>query len=415
MRNPLKSAGRTVFGFSSVILCSGWLIAADVPEPKFRAVTLDRGVQIGYGVAIGDVDGDGHKDVLLADKKQFVWYRNPGKDQAGEGEAWKKHILAENLTPRDNVCIAAEDIDGDGKCEVAVGGDWAPADTEKSGAVFYLIPPADRTQVWTPVKLHAEVTTHRMRWLKLGEKKWGLVVVPLHGKGNKNGEGAGVRVLLYHPPAALNDPAGQWKTELVDDTMHATHNFHVINPKNDAGLMLGGKEGFKVLMREGTRWENLFAIQSDKVPVAANPLSKGVGEIRPGKVGNAEILVTVEPMHGNELAVYLKGEGGHPRRVTLTEKLVEGHALACANFSGGGDDQIAVGWRGKPEQPSIGLSVWTAQNDEGSAWRETVVDPDNMACEDLQVADLNGDGKMDIVASGRATKNLKIYLNETTK
>ena len=35
-----------------------------------------------------------------------------------------------------------------------------------------------------------------------------------------------------------------------------------------------------------------------------------------------------------------------------------------------------------------------------------------MACEDLKIADLNGDGKPDIIASGRATKNLVIYWNE---
>jgi hypothetical protein len=34
-----------------------------------------------------------------------------------------------------------------------------------------------------------------------------------------------------------------------------------------------------------------------------------------------------------------------------------------------------------------------------------------MACEDLQVMDLNADGKLDIVASGRATHNLKVYWN----
>ena len=44
-----------------------------------------------------------------------------------------------------------------------------------------------------------------------------------------------------------------------------------------------------------------------------------------------------------------------------------------------------------------------------------MIDPDGMACEDLQLADLNGDGKLDIVASGRATKNVKIYFNRTAK
>ena len=34
-----------------------------------------------------------------------------------------------------------------------------------------------------------------------------------------------------------------------------------------------------------------------------------------------------------------------------------------------------------------------------------------VAVEDLAVGDLNGDGKPDIVAVGRATKNVKIYWN----
>ncbi|HKG68984.1 MAG TPA: VCBS repeat-containing protein [Segetibacter sp.] len=38
-----------------------------------------------------------------------------------------------------------------------------------------------------------------------------------------------------------------------------------------------------------------------------------------------------------------------------------------------------------------------------------------MACEDLQVMDLNKDGKPDIVASGRSTHNLKIYWNVAGK
>ena len=46
--------------------------AADLPEPKFRAVTIDDKIQIGYGVTTADVDGDGKADIVLADKTQFV-------------------------------------------------------------------------------------------------------------------------------------------------------------------------------------------------------------------------------------------------------------------------------------------------------------------------------------------------------
>jgi hypothetical protein len=35
-------------------------------------------------VAVADVDGDKAPDILLADKKQFAWYRNPGAAKAGD-------------------------------------------------------------------------------------------------------------------------------------------------------------------------------------------------------------------------------------------------------------------------------------------------------------------------------------------
>ena len=50
---------------------------------------------------------------------------------------------------------------------------------------------------------------------------------------------------------------------------------------------------------------------------------------------------------------------------------------------------------------------------EGSKWRETVLSAGDIAVEDIKVADLNGDGKIDIVAAARQTKNLVIFMNET--
>jgi hypothetical protein len=134
-------------------------------EPKFQPQVLDENVSIGYGLAIGDVDGDRKPDILLADKKQFVWYRN--------GD-WKRFVMVDNLTASDNVCIAARDIDGDGKVEVAVGAQWNPGETSdsaKSGSVHFLLRPRDPTQSWTPVKLYHEPTIHRMRWVKSRRKQ----------------------------------------------------------------------------------------------------------------------------------------------------------------------------------------------------------------------------------------------------
>jgi hypothetical protein len=122
---------------------------------------------------------------------------------------------------------AGLDLDGDGKVELAVGAQWSPgetSDTTKSGAVFFLLRPDDHNPKWEARPLHHEPTTHRMRWMKDGKKSY-LIVVPLHGRGNANGEGAGVKVIAYEYP---KNPAGDWTYEVIDESMHLTHNLDVI-------------------------------------------------------------------------------------------------------------------------------------------------------------------------------------------
>ncbi len=411
--------------FALIFALAATLHAAP-PESKFRAVTIDDKIQIGYGVAVADVDGDKRPDILLADKKQIVWYQNPGQPPPGAESfapsVWSKFVIAENLTEHDNVCLAAQDIDGDGKCEIAVGAEWNPGDTVNSGAVFYLIPPEDRTQKWEPVKFPSvEPTTHRMKWLRLGEKEWGLVVVPLHGRGNKNGEGEGVHLVIYFKPT---DPRREWRSELIDGSMHLTHNFSVA-PYFGGGMaiVVAGKEGLKKFVR-GETWlheRNDLAVTITR-PDQSEEASPSAGEIRPCNMNGEHVgvlHVAIEPMHGNTLAVYSAARDGgtkHSRHV-LTDKLTEGHALACGDLLGAGGDQIVVGWRGTAgkEGSTIGVHVWTALNDAGKDWRDSAVDDGGMACEDLVLADLNGDGKLDIVASGRATHNVKVYFNETPR
>ncbi len=396
----------------ALLVSTASVFAADPPEPKFRAVTIDDKIQIGYGVAVADVDGDGKPDVLLADKKQFVWYRNPGGAGLAEPGGWQKFVLAENLTEKDNVCLAAQDLDGDGKCEIAVGGEWNPGDTEKSGAVFYLIPPADRTQKWEPVKFPSvEPTTHRMKWLKLDGEKWGLVVVPLHGRGNKNGEGTPVKVLCYVKP---EDVRAEWKAEVVDGSMHMTHNFHVPVPAR-AVVQIGGREGVIAVLRSAEQsWGRVnLSEASEGEPIGVG----GVGELRSGRLANREaLLATVEPMHGNALVAYVRASSGPRQRRVLTDQLADGHALASGDFLGAGSDQIVVGWRGNPQKPRpVGIKLFTPLDEKGEKWRESLIDDNEMACEDLVLADLNADGKLDLVASGRATKNVKLYFNETPR
>lgn len=382
--------------------------AAAAAQAQFKAQTIDGGIGIGYGLAVSDVNGDGKPDILLVDKQEVVCYENP---------TWKKHVLSGPLTKLDHVCIAARDIDGDGKAEIAVGAGWNPGDTVGSGAVFYLVPPqGDRFGSWSAVQLPHEPTVHRMHWLRKDDETHTLVVAPLHGRGNKNGEGEGVRMLEY-VASGDRSKAESWKTVEISRDMHMTHNLDV-TPGWRAGMaegfLLAGREGLQAhFMREGN-WQTRMAVRAENAPGF-----EGAGEVRLGRLGeNQMFLATIEKMHGDKAVVYFaEGERGPDRRFSrkvLDATLADGHALATGDFTGAGSDQVVVGWRGKNAEGKFGLKLFVPK-DGGASWDSTWIDDGGMACEDVKVADLNGDGRPDLVAAGRGTKNVKIYWNESGK
>lgn len=379
------------------VILSLFHLITNAQTATFKGEVIDDQISIGYGVVTGDVDGDGKPDILLADKKEIVWYKNPG---AKTGK-WVRHVIAKDLTEQDNVCIAARDIDGDGKVEVAVGAQWNPGETKNSklsGAVFYLSPTEDRTQLWEPVRLHHEVTIHRMHWVKRTDDTFQLIVLPLHGEGNVNGVGAGVKMIAFDVP---ENRKGLWGYDLIETNMHMTHNFQPMEvSRRFAGLAVGSKEGVQVFLNGADGWA---PSGNWMVP------GQGVGEIRMGTLGKNQLFsTTIEPMHGNSLVVYSKDN-----RTVLTDKMKEGHALACADFFGQGRDQIVVGWRNPNVADIMGVRMFVGMDPEGKKWQEYSLDDKiKIACEDLTVADLDGDGDQDVIASGRSTHNVVVYWNQ---
>ena len=373
------------------------LLSANPPEFRWEEVEIDK-IEIGYGLQLADVDGDGKTDIVLADKSTIQWYQNP---------SWKKHVIAKDLTKRDNVCVTARDIDGDGKCEIAVGGQWNFLETIKDGAVFYLIPPEDRTQMWTPVPLHHEPSVHRMHWVKASADGYHLTVKPLRGRGTVNAVGPGIKILEYSMP---DDPKAEWKTNIVSDFLHQSHNYHPVNWDDDPEeeIIVAAKEGVWHFDRqlEGEKWR------------ATQLTVDFAGEIRDGKLPNGKrFIATVEPMHGTKSAVYVEPDKAGdmwPQLAVLDEKLIDGHAVAIADYLGAGYDQVVVGWRAMHPKGAgdPGIKLFTPMDKDGKEWRETVISGAALAVEDIKSGDLNGDGRPDIVAAARQTKNLKIFFSE---
>jgi len=373
-------------------------IAGDPPVFSWTGQEIDT-IEIGYGLQLEDVDGDGNKDILLADKSTVQWYQNP---------TWEKHVIARDLTVRDNVCIAARDIDGDGKCEIVVGGQWNFLETMKDGAVTYLIAPEDRTQLWQPVALPHEPSVHRMHWIAGADSELSFVVKPLRGRGSVDGVGPGFKMLEYIVPKDAANVV-DWKTRVISDFLHLSHNFHPVNWDDDPEqeLIVAAREGVWHFDRRGAQWESTQLTEDF------------AGEIRDGRLpGGRRFIVTVEPMHGTKSAVYVEPEDGQgiwPQVAVLDDALIDGHALAVADYLNIGSDQVVVGWRAlHPKDPpgTPGIKFFAPLDEAGTKWRETVVSGGEVAVEDIKAADLNGDGRADFVAAARQTKNLKIFYSK---
>jgi hypothetical protein len=205
----------------------------------------------------------------------------------------------------------------------------------------------------------------------------------------------------------------------IDKSHHVTHNFDQRSLGEQDELLIGSKEGAFTAkpVTGGTKWEVRALECKNEDP--EDQASPGQGELRywnakgPGKFD----FVAVEPFHGNVLAAYRQQEDGKSwlREIVDEDTLNQGHALACGDILGLGSEQIVVGWREPNGEQKVGIRLWWPANPgvADGKWLSAWLADNTVACEDLKLADMDGDGDLDVIAAGRSTKNLLIGWNET--
>ena len=391
------------------LLLASPALAADFP--RFEAKEIDPRVgEVCYALAIADVNGDARPDVVAVASDAVVWYENP---------TWAKRDVIRGTTERDNVCLQPMDVDGDGRVDFALGAAWRPSDTRTGGTLQLLTRTGAAEGAWRAVPVGSEPTLHRVRWgdvLGLGRPQ--LVVAPLQGRGTKGpdwGSGAGSRVMVRTIPA---DPlATEWPAEVAEDSLHTVHNLQVVDLDGDGRLdiLLAAWEGVFALKRgQDGRFTRTRIGEGDQ---QSRP-NRGASEVKLGQLRDgSRYIATIEPWHGSKVVVYRPpgtGSGLWDRKV-VDEPVAWGHAVWCADLDGDGDDEVVIGQRDPNKEPGRvpkGPGVIVYDPKPGAAgFDRHVVDDGGVAVEDLVVADLDGDGRPEIVAGGRATHNVRIYRN----
>jgi hypothetical protein len=381
-----------------------------VTFPRFKTQEIAKDFKIGYAVVVADINGDGKPDIVVVDKHRVIWYENP---------TWKVRTIIEGTTKPDNVCIAAVDIDGDGQLDLVLGADWAPFNTKSGGTLQWLRRGKTLDEPWTMYPIGEEPTVHRVRVADLdGDGKPWIVLVPLMGRESTQqanwADGRPVRILAYPIP---KDPVkGPWEPKVISEDLHVVHNFWPIPQHRGPGrdILTASYEGVDILQHDKGPWTRTHLHDANQ----ANPKgNRGASEIKLGHLSkDRRFIATVEPWHGNQIVVYTMPDGQDRwQRQVIDEQLRWGHGVWCADLDGDGRDELIIGVRDDPNpkqgdtfKERRGVRIYKSDA-KGEKWVRHILEDGGVAVEDLTCADLNGDGKIDIIAVGRQTGNCRIY------
>jgi hypothetical protein len=385
-----------------LLTCAG--LAAGQQIVQFKDHVIEANEKGGYAVLVLDVNKDGKPDVVGISQQiqELSWYENPG---------WQKHVMVPDMPGQVN--IAPYDIDGDGIPEFAVESGFAMQQAKSPGLVWLVAHQGDPREPWKANKVDAFPTSHHIAWADLfGTGHKVLINAPLVGETNVAPKYEGKTPLFFY--RVPTDWGGPWQRETItDDLSGITHRIRPVNwtgKGKQEQLLVANFEG--VLMYSATgkpdnpKWKRELIVKGHDTEEAPR---LGTSDVKIGKFGKKRILATVEPWHGNEVVVYTEdGKGGWTRHV-IYDALTEGHEVCVGDFNGDGRDEIVAGDRARGKVATS--HIFYSTDDTGTSWHHEELDHMGMSASGCQIADMNGDGRPDIIMIGGATHNIKWYEN----
>ncbi|WP_044208102.1 VCBS repeat-containing protein [Flammeovirga sp. OC4] len=393
----------------------GYLNDGTVKIPKFKKITLAENQKDGYWISAIDINGNGKLDIVTSGlaEGEVVWYENP---------TWEKRLIAKFPEP---VAIDVADIAGNGRKDLVISHNFGTCAfwcRPEDGKISWLENPG-KYEENTPWKRHFVsdlLATHRV---KLGyftqSENLELLGIPVVGcKPYGEGIHQPIAMTLFDRP---KDPtnAGDWKGRVINDT-----DFRLVH---DVLLgKYGGYSGEKhdsmlICSEEGLTWfyYNIETGKWDSAPLSEGDREyedigfTGCSNIAYGKLGDDPYgyMVSLDPFHGNKLALYTRRNKGGIADGPWTRKVIDTygdfdaqgqgatHHVICADFDGDGDDEFLVALRGPmPNQGVYYYKVIDLEQGLIERWRVSTA-----SASLIVIGDFNGDGRLDFATTSYYT------------
>lgn len=329
-----------------------------------------------------DITGDGSNDIVIGGcggEVNLFWYENP---------SWARHDMAS--APDLEAGGVVMDITGSGRGDIVAG-------QQLSNELYWFERPADPTSPWARRLIDD-------RFLMYHDQ----------AAGDVDGDGEAELVFISQKRNVIgyydipSDPRSEpWPRNdfhlIAEDIEDRTEGLAIIDIDGDGTVeIVAGTYIFRPPQTPDDNWKaERFAQQLDlretRLAVADLDLD-----------GRLEIVLAEGESNPGRLVV-CRLDGSEP--LVLRDDLFHPHSLGIADFNGNGLPDIFVAEMGLGENPNPRMYIFENQ---GDGCFEEVLIHSGIPTHEAKVADLTGDGRVDIIGKPyMPEKHIDVWFNET--